>query len=351
MSLISQFFPSGESSGAGSSGYIEAKILVVGGGGGGYCRAVCTCAPPTSPNQFSNQSCFSYGSAGGVAFVDGILKPGDTCPIQVGGGTPTTTVMTCFWCSPTNGCCFWFHDGGPGGSSYFGGTNGICVGGGILDWTPTGAPCPNSGSLAVGTGARSLGPGGTKNFDKFQSGFEDGCNKNMRIGSCITPTSQTWFTSPSVSTCNNVLDSGFETVNENCSPLPGNQCPSINAQYHGLYHELLGPGNGQIVGGGKFGFYNCKCTPAFNCLNSYCAPILCPTTTDAIKNFGGLGNGTGSGGLLPCIGGCPGSVIIQYPNDYAATPAPNRPGSTDCSPNTPGFYTYYYLTPGSITLP
>ena len=57
------------------------------------------------------------------------------------------------------------------------------------------------------------------------------------------------------------------------------------------------------------------------------------------------------GGLLPCIGGCPGSVIIQYPNDYAATPAPNRPGSTDCSPNTPGFYTYYYLTPGSITLP
>jgi len=349
MSTLTQFFGGG---GGGGGGYIEAKVLVVGGGGGGYCRRNCSCAPPTQPNLNANQLCFSYGSAGGVAFVDGILKPGDTCPIQVGAGT-TTTVISCTWCSPTCGSFFYFHDGGPGGSSYFGGTGGICAGGGILNWTPSPThPCPNAGSLATGTGAKSLGPGGTKNIDKFQSGFESAGNRSMRISTCVGgPDSQTYFTSPSISTCDNVVDSGFETVNTNSYPGPGTKCPSAYSQYYGLYHELLGPGNSQIVGAGKFGFYTCKCTPAFNCINSYCAPILCPTTTDAVKNFGGFGNGTGSGGLLPCIGGCPGSVIVQYPNDYDAVPAPNRPGSVDCSPNTPGFYTYYYLTPGSITLP
>ena len=351
MSTLTQFFGGG-GGGGGGGGYMEAKILVVGGGGGGYCRYDCLNAPPNQPNLNTCQMCFSYGSAGGVAFVDGILKPGDTCPIQVGAGT-TTTVISCTWCSPC-ACThrIYFHDGGPGGSSYFGGTGGICVGGGILDWTPTSTPCPSSGSISVGTGAKSLGPGGTKNIDKFQTGFESGSNVNNRISSCVAgPDTQAWFTSPSIATAENIVDSGFETVNRNSYPGPGTQCPSCFSRYYGLYHELLGPGNGQIVGAGKFGFYNCKCTPAYNCINSYCSQVLCPTTTDAVKNFGGLGNGTGSGGLLPCIGGCPGSVIVQYPNTYDAVPAPNRPGSVDCSPNTPGFYTYYYLTPGSITLP
>ena len=48
--------------------------------------------------------------------------------------------------------------------------------------------------------------------------------------------------------------------------------------------------------------------------------------------------------------GCPGSVIVQYPDDYSAA-STSSPSVVDCSPNTPGFRTYKFLCPGSITFP
>ena len=49
-------------------------------------------------------------------------------------------------------------------------------------------------------------------------------------------------------------------------------------------------------------------------------------------------------------GGCPGSVIVQYPDEYAAATT-SSPNVCDCSPNTPGFRTYAFYEPGTITLP
>lgn len=49
--------------------------------------------------------------------------------------------------------------------------------------------------------------------------------------------------------------------------------------------------------------------------------------------------------------GSSGSVTVRYPASWGATPAPQRSGSVDCSPNTPGYYTYRWTSPGSITLP
>ena len=49
-------------------------------------------------------------------------------------------------------------------------------------------------------------------------------------------------------------------------------------------------------------------------------------------------------------GGCPGSVIVQYPTEYDAA-VTSGPSVVDCSSNTPGYRTYMFLCPGSITLP
>jgi len=48
--------------------------------------------------------------------------------------------------------------------------------------------------------------------------------------------------------------------------------------------------------------------------------------------------------------GCPGSVIIQYPDEFAAATT-SSPSVVDCSPNTPGSRTYKFLCPGTITFP
>jgi len=355
MSVISQFFPSGESSGgggAGSSGYMDAKVLVVGGGGGGYCNFVCKASPPSCPLQCCSCLCVNYGSAGGVIYIDGVLKPGETCPIQVGTGSTSTNLIICSWCGPC-ACCFRyrFQDGGPGQASYFGGTSGLCAAGGCSTYVlcPT-CTCPNAGSFYSCTGERNVQASGRKNFDKFESGFQTGVHTKLSIGNCIVGSGGAAYTqSTSISANSVVTDSNFTPIPTTAiTGMPG--CPSVFSRHHGFYHELLGPENGQVVGGAKFGVQTCS--QGLSGLCSYCCEVLCPTYTDAIKNFGGLGNGTGSGGEINAsVGGCPGSVIIQYPNTYDAVPAANRPGSTDCSPNTPGFYTYYYLTPGSITLP
>lgn len=52
----------------------------------------------------------------------------------------------------------------------------------------------------------------------------------------------------------------------------------------------------------------------------------------------------------PYSDGCPGSVIIQYPDEFAAATV-SSPSVVDCSPNTPGSRTYKFLCPGSITFP
>ena len=124
--------------------------------------------------------------------------------------------------------------------------------------------------------------------------------------------------------------------------------PSASFKQSGFYHELLG--TGQVVGGAQLGYSMCfaQFQPTQPGVQATCCShndqILRPTYPDALKNWGGYGAGSGIGGFV-CgnIDGSPGAVIIQYPNSCGAVAAPARPGSIDCSPHTPGFYTYYYL--------
>ena len=348
MSVISQFFPSGESSGgggAGSSGYIDAKILVVGGGAGGYSRKYVIPGPPSCGYQNQCGCCWVSGQSGGIIYADGVLKPGATCPITVGDGSTSTTVVACTWsCAfPVKSYTVCYQDGQSGDASNFGGTGALCAGGGTMNVNPFPPPCgapPTAICVSSSTGAKNIGLNGNNFIDKFQSGYgPGGLGAYEGRNGCIAVTGGN-------AGCCNVLDINFECFP---APIPPAAPCTQSHKYKGLYHELLG--TGQVVGGGRFNFYFYRANGGCIICGA-CPGLICPTYTDAIKNWTGAGNGSGSGGeMLAGVGGCPGSVIIQYPIDSGATPAPNRPGSVDCSPNTPGFYTYYYLTPGSITLP
>jgi len=88
-----------------------------------------------------------------------------------------------------------------------------------------------------------------------------------------------------------------------------------------------------------------------------------PHPNDAGYGYGGIGVVSMWIACVPCgrpshywfsgpgLTGSSGSVTLRYPASFGATPAPQRSGSVDCSPNTSGYYTYRWTSPGSITLP
>jgi hypothetical protein len=105
------------------------------------------------------------------------------------------------------------------------------------------------------------------------------------------------------------------------------------------------------------------------CRTSWCRDRLLPSP--CLSGYGAGGAGV-SAGVISCSGpapnsipacyaccyisgpglsGSPGTVIVKYPDVFGTIPGPQRPGSEDCSPNTPGFRTYRFTSPGSITLP
>lgn len=121
------------------------------------------------------------------------------------------------------------------------------------------------------------------------------------------------------------------------------QRPCVN------YTSIRGCG-GISVNGGCGGCGGNGTTPDYPQIPA--APSGCPGG-NGTANTGGGGGGGGAGPTTQGTGGSGGSgvAIIQYPTQYASVAAPARPGGCDCSPATPGFYTYKFNGPGSITLP
>lgn len=78
----------------------------------------------------------------------------------------------------------------------------------------------------------------------------------------------------------------------------------------------------------------------------YCA--LCPGAC-----FKASCSNTGTGGCINAIGsgttGGSGFAVISYQSTFAGA-ATTTPGAIDCSPQTPGHYTYVYTSTGSFTL-
>lgn len=107
-----------------------------------------------------------------------------------------------------------------------------------------------------------------------------------------------------------------------------------------------------------------QCASRFGCHSNACNPlsplnglaldftgncVLCPGACGRIPNAN-----TGIGGISVCTPGtaCSGSsgfVVISYPVDMSGA-ASSTPGAVNCSPQTPGYYTYVYTSTGSFKL-
>ena len=83
----------------------------------------------------------------------------------------------------------------------------------------------------------------------------------------------------------------------------------------------------------------------FTGTNVLCPGLFCLSPN---ANTGNGGNSSFDGVTVGSTGSS-GFAIVSYPTG-AAPAATSTPGAVDCSPNTPGFYTYVYTSTGSFTL-
>jgi hypothetical protein len=136
----------------------------------------------------------------------------------------------------------------------------------------------------------------------------------------------------------------------------------------------LGPNNDELAGGGAGNsIYRCKLGPVpapVGCVGTPSANDFLSCIEGTLKTYGGGGHlfdtrypmpspscydpfiaNTGFGGRTTGCAGGSGTVVIKYPDMWAAADPSAYPGAVDISPATPGYRTYKFTSSGSITLP
>lgn len=140
-----------------------------------------------------------------------------------------------------------------------------------------------------------------------------------------------------------------------CYPTPGIfYCALSNRGGHGGVGGTSYLSGQSIQYSNRFGCHSNQCN-SYGSINGlsldftgYCA--LCPGVylKTACSN-------TGTGGCnsysapTPASAGGSGFAVISYKTTFAGA-ATTAPGAVDCSPQTPGYYTYVYTSSGSFTL-
>ena len=377
MTTLSQFFPSG-GSGGGSSTKMDLEVLILSGGGGA-----------AASNGGCLGPCVHSGlGGGGAVFVGSVpVTPGCTVPVVVGGGGAGVASQPC----STN------TSGARGGCSSITTPEGtLCVagggGGGHAGLCGIGFICPTSNPLA-----NQVYHGGT--------GGTGGSNCIPCCAVMFTITSQT----TGADSC--VVEGGkpfystgqFTTDSTYCTLDPSAACACIRyaannfcgpGQMNHKYGTFMG---GAATGGARLEYQCPTCTDlqingrasggaGGHAITTRGMTLSCSCITRAGKGYcsditgtleeygrgvvnapqscapcfpvwGSGGANTGRGGsVAACAAGCicsgsggSGVVVIRYPDQFPAAPA--SPGATDCSPATPGYYTYRFNSTGSITLP
>lgn len=356
MSVISQFFPSGDSGGGGGGssniggGTVPVEILGISGGGGGGAGHRCS-----APNTIRS-ACGGGGGTGAVFYANNYyLEPGVTYPITIGAGggggvAPTANGTenqagaiggsTCF----NNPNCFIFVQGGGGGD-------------GNRDCPCTPTPHPNPALLCGVPGGTGGGPSPARSPD--QQGLYFKKLRNVFSISCsVGPSS--FLSGLSISDYENLPMAWGEMAGY--PSIIGN---NIQSPYVGGARPLGGSCSG-IGGNASGGFFQMGFTPYVRCgCNSYFSNI-----TGSMVAYGpAIGAGGGGGGNFPyvarpygCIGnaGCfasagssggAGALIIRWQTPHGAAPPTGFPGGTNISPQTPGYNAYCFTSSGSITLP
>lgn len=367
MSAISQFFPSGGSGGS----RMDVDVLILSGGGG---------AAITNANTLSG--CVNSGHGGGGAVFQGTIpiEPGSTVPIIIGAGgagagpSPNTTNA----------------EGAIGGCSSITFPEGtICVAGG-----GGGAPaCLQIGSFRSFTplcalqGTHTAGTGGSGGSCIIT---DDGtCGLVVGPGHTPSPAgeggrsiySSGSFTSVSVISNDSVqcylkamIFRGTNVQNHKYGQFSGAPAsggvnktgPTAPAPHRFNSQASGGAGGGGESDAGTF-TNGTNVLASFRAGKGVCSNIsgtlheygkgrvaICqscwPTCCDGEANYGAGGlAGNGPNGVCNAGSGGSGTVIVRYPTQFAA--APLTPGATNCSPVTPGYYTYRFNSSGSITLP
>ena len=298
MSNLTDFF-SGSGGGAGVFGAnVFADIIIVGGGGGAACSTASNCAP-TAPNTTILR--YPGGGGGGIYRLRYGLNCDQTYPITVGAGgaagpsdtgTQGTTQAENGSPSKFDGNRFIAYGGGGGGSYCY------C--------SPNPGADAHAYGKAGGQGGSGIGQICWSQLDASYASF--GSQFGYHYGNAFTI-------------------------------MRGQVCPAPLA----YPDDATKPINEYDLSGSS-------ACDAFARPGWFCAGAPSPTaaTFGCAFSTGQANSGDGAGSCNGPAAGGSGFVVVSYPTSHRAAPA--RPGSNDCSPYTPGYYTYVFTSSGSITL-
>ena len=323
------------------------------------CRANCLCGkrgPLGGVSAFGSGSCCLGFAPGGT-----YLARGATCPIPPGTSTPTSTSPTCFYSCATITIADVEY------IPYFDTSN---LGPNPI--TNQNIPCKSiSGALTTygqNEGQRIWDspqpkimsthfPAGTLDCNEYYH-FACGCGicyggNYMRAygGGADQPAQITrWFGECAI-TFPGMPCACTQTPSDRVSCCNNNQYQETRTCCGGVVSTITGAVCAYGVGGSiREGWPRCINNTEMSDVLHCC---------DDHSRFRFPGSGAGGNTVWSCTcqfptgpysDGCPGSVIIQYPDEYAAATT-SSPSVVDCSPNTPGSRTYKFLCPGSITFP
>ena len=362
MSTFQQFFPGG-GGGSGGSTKMDLEVLILSGGGGAAISS-CNCT----------SACRESGlGGGGAVFVGSVpVTSGCTVPVVVGAGGAGASGEAI----TTN------QNGTKGGSSSITTPEGtLCVaGGGAGGHTAQCAFGTFPPSCPPSTYVWNGGTGGTGGYNCSDPAGCPNCLTFQICGACIAEGARSMYSTGSFVQCEQYYGAATLT----CQIMSIFYGPhQINHKY-GTFMGGSGMGgrykasttacffNGQASGGAGGHATQTPNQGASNQIVRTAGKGYCSDITGTLETYGrgvthipascmpvlGCGGAnTGRGGSVggtnngcACSGsGGSGVVVIRYPDQFAAAPA--SPGATDCSPVTPGYYTYRFNSTGSITLP
>ena len=300
MSNISDFFPTPSGGGNNTdvlASDVFADIVIVGGGGG---STIANDACPGTPSRRD----YSGAGGGGLYRLYYGLNCDQTYPITVGAGGAA---------GPTNPGDIGASQGENGSPSKFNGSQFIAYGGG-----GGGSYCGCSSPVTCPT---SQGP-----FQTYgRAGGQGGASQTVSNKCSLNAASHSSFGSRYGYHYGNSDYLHITQVCAPCGPFPAT-CP-VNG------YDLNSHSACDTIARAAYLCFDCTCNAPY-CECSYSA--------------GAANTGDGAGSWNGAAAGGSGFVIVSYPNSHRAAPA--RPGSVDCSPFTPGYYTYLFTSSGSITL-
>lgn len=370
MSVISQFFPSpgGSSSGGGAGniggGTTPVEIIGMGGGGGaGGCAPFPACGGST-------RGIGGDGGMGAIFYANNyFISPGTTYPITIGAGGVAGSPSTSSATQGTNGGATSFNNpecklcvcgGGGGGASTNSAPNGDATCGKDGGTGGAGGNIITSGYgpgyHATGCLGGMYGCGGRGAYHERQLKVTGMC----QFSACLpgSPASGAFH-----GQYENVITSNAETLKT-----PWGFMGGFDAYFEGYLYKGNTPASQacyvMTCGGGAMSnvIALCRSQPCAAPADAGCTGRISAGCMNNIDEryfelnwftsgricLGCIPSYIGSGGEgISQSAGCPGTVIIRYPDQFAAATVVN---GTDCSPVTPGYRSYRFSTSGSITL-